>query len=74
MHCLSTKSLQRQKSSREATLIGIRSGNKFTERVSLLQCIHDIWARGTKVIVVEEDDACSYIGDNEGTTTGVWLL
>ena len=47
---------------------------EFTERVSVLQCIHDIWARGRKVIVVEEDDACSYIGDNEGTTTGVWLL
>ena len=45
---------------------------EFTERISVLQCIHDIWGRGRKVMVVEEDDdACSYIGDNEGTTTGV---
>ena len=44
---------------------------EFTERISVLQCIHDIWAHGRKVIAV---DAWSYIGENEGTTTGVWLL
>ena len=41
---------------------------EFTERIDVLQSIHDIWARGGKVIVVEEDDA---LGDNEGTT-GLW--
>ena len=34
--------------------------------------IHNIWACGRKVIIVE-DDACSYLGENEGTT-GAWLL
>jgi len=49
--------------------------NEFTERINVLQCIHDVWAHGSKVIVVEDDAVgCSYIGDNEGTTTGMWLL
>ena len=34
---------------------------EFTERIDVLQCIHDIWARGRKVIVVEEDDALQYV-------------
>ena len=38
---------------------------EFTEKIDVLQCIHDIWAHGGKVNVVEEDDA---LGDNEGTT------
>ena len=48
-----------------ASEVGIK---EFTERIDVLQCIHDIWACGGKVIVVEEDDA---LGDNKGTT-GLW--
>ena len=45
-----------------ASEVGVK---EFTERMNVLQCIHDIWAHVRKVIVDEKDDALS---DNEGTT------
>ena len=37
---------------------------EFAERINVLQCIHDIWARGKKVIVVEGDDDDIGVNDN----------
>ena len=52
-----------------ASEVGIK---EFAERINVLQCIDDLWARGRKVIVVEGDD--DDIGVNDNTNAGMCLL
>ena len=70
VHCLSIKKFVNAKKVVDklpslASEVGMK---EVTERIDVLQCIHDIWVRDGKVIIVEEGDA---LGDNEGTT-GLW--